>query len=285
MCANAIVDFESECLVMRIVTYNIQYGIGLDGQYDIARICDAVRDADIICFQEVTRGFIRNAGADMPAEIEGHLPNFFSSFHAATDIDMLSGFVEGHAANRRFQFGNMVLSRWPIAAVRGHLLPRTARENALNLQRGALEALIKTPDRPLRVYSIHLDHVSSVERLSQVQAVRAIADEYAQTGGAITGAQEFGLPLKEEDGGYLLLGDFNFEPGSDEYAEMTSGDVIDAAVEATGWTWVLPEDRRNTKRLDHIFANSLLSSKCHSPRIDHEAVGSDHMPVWITLSA
>ncbi|EFG9941411.1 EEP domain-containing protein, partial [Escherichia coli] len=33
---------------MKIVSYNIQYGVGLDGRYDIARIVDVVRDADVI---------------------------------------------------------------------------------------------------------------------------------------------------------------------------------------------------------------------------------------------
>ncbi|TIV23825.1 MAG: EEP domain-containing protein, partial [Mesorhizobium sp.] len=33
---------------MKIVTYNIQYGIGLDGRYDVGRIADAVRGADVI---------------------------------------------------------------------------------------------------------------------------------------------------------------------------------------------------------------------------------------------
>ena len=270
---------------MRIVTYNIQYGVGLDGKYDVARICDAVRDADIICLQEVTRGFIRNGGADMPAEIKAQLPNRFADFHPATDIDMMSGLVEGKAVNRRFQFGNMVLSRWPITAVRGHLLPRTARDGKLNLQRGVLEALIHTPDGAIRVYSIHLDHISPDERMAQVQAVRAIADGYAQTGGAITGAQEFGLPAHQDEGDYLLLGDFNFEPGSGEYAEMTSNGVVDAAADALGWTWVLPEERSHTKRLDHIFASRSLSRRCHSPRIDQDAMGSDHMPLWISVSA
>ena len=270
---------------MRVVTYNIQYGIGLDGKYDIARICDAVADADIICLQEVTCGFIRNAGADMPKEIEAQLPNLFSSFHPATDIDMMSGLVEGRAVNRRFQFGNMVLSRWPITAVRGHLLPRTARQDVLNLQRGALEALISTPDGPIRVYSIHLDHISPTERLSQVKAIRAIADGYAQTGGAITGAKEFGLPPSDGDAGYLLLGDFNFEPSSDEYEQITADGVSDVCADAPGWTWVEPEDRSKTKRLDHIFAGGSLAPKCSSPRIDQEAIGSDHMPLWISVNA
>ena len=38
---------------MRFVTYNIQYSKGRDGRFDLGRIADAVRAADVICLQEV----------------------------------------------------------------------------------------------------------------------------------------------------------------------------------------------------------------------------------------
>ena len=38
---------------MRIATYNIQYGRGKDGRFDIARVVEAVESADIIALQEV----------------------------------------------------------------------------------------------------------------------------------------------------------------------------------------------------------------------------------------
>ena len=49
-------------MTVKVVTYNIQYGVGLDGRYDLERIIDAVKDADIIAFQEVTRGFREQRG-------------------------------------------------------------------------------------------------------------------------------------------------------------------------------------------------------------------------------
>ena len=52
---------------MRLVTYNIQYGIGLDGRFDLGRIADAVRGADLIALQEVSRNNPSNGGVDMVA--------------------------------------------------------------------------------------------------------------------------------------------------------------------------------------------------------------------------
>jgi len=40
---------------MRVVTYNMRFGWGLDGRVDLERIVNSVRDADIIALQEVER--------------------------------------------------------------------------------------------------------------------------------------------------------------------------------------------------------------------------------------
>ena len=54
---------------MIFATYNIHYGVGADGKYDVPRIADAIADADVMCLQEVTRGFPDNNYADHTAEI------------------------------------------------------------------------------------------------------------------------------------------------------------------------------------------------------------------------
>ncbi len=40
---------------MKLVTYNIRYGFGLDQRIDLGRIARTVQDADIIALQEVER--------------------------------------------------------------------------------------------------------------------------------------------------------------------------------------------------------------------------------------
>ena len=273
-------------MAVSVVTYNIQYGFGLDGRYDLERIVSAIADADVICLQEVTRGFIRNGGVDMPALIGDLLPDRFWSYHGSADIDMMSGMAGGKAVNRRFQFGNMVLSRWPIRAVRHHLLPRRWRRSDLNLQRGALEAAIDTPAGSIRFYSTHFDHVDPRERLAQATALADIATDFAVTGGAVTGAGDFGLPEHDDDGHFMLLGDFNFEPGSQEYRYLVEDRGLAAVSESdTGWSWRDPGGVKADQRLDHVFASAELAARVSGARIDRAATGSDHMPVWVTVSA
>ncbi|MGO7719026.1 endonuclease/exonuclease/phosphatase family protein, partial [Rhizobium johnstonii] len=62
---------------MNFASYNIQYGFGLDGIYDLARIARSLEGADVIALQEVTRGFSRNGFADMAADIAAFFPDYF----------------------------------------------------------------------------------------------------------------------------------------------------------------------------------------------------------------
>ncbi|GAB4350344.1 MAG: endonuclease/exonuclease/phosphatase family protein [Oricola sp.] len=274
-------------MTIKVVTYNIQYGIGLDGNYDLGRIADAVRDADIIAFQEVTRGFMKNGGRDMVAELEALLPDRFSVHHMPADVDFGSRIEDGKAVQVRFQFGNMIMSRWPVLSARGHLLPRSMRTSELNLQRGALEALIETPAGALRFYSVHLDHIDPDERISQIGALKEIAFSVPRTGMAVTGLGEFGFEELPQAEDFLLLGDFNLEPDLAEYRDMLSenGHLVDASARDSGWSWTDPEKKQPKKRLDYGFATPALAERVNHVEIDQGATGSDHMPVWLHIGA
>jgi len=271
-------------MAIRCVSYNIQYGVGMDGRYDLDRIVEAIGGADVIALQEVTRGAPWNGGADMVAGLGAAFPGRFAATHFPADVDFGSMVVDGRAQERRFQFGNMVISRWPLTATRGHLLPRSMRTGRLNLQRGALEAMVATPQGPIRFHSVHLDHVDIEERLAQIDALRAIALDFERDGGAITGLAEYGFPELPLPRDFLLMGDFNFAPGSREHAAMLAGGaIVEASAGAPGDSWADPRGVEPGKRLDHCFANPALAARIGDCRIDEAAMGSDHKPVWLTI--
>lgn len=285
---------------MKLVSYNIQYGIGLDGRFDLDRIAETVRSADIIALQEVTRNFARNGGADMVAGLQDRLPEHFAVYGAGMDVDMGSAVENGRAVNRRLQFGNMVLSRFPIVSSRNLLLPRSRTYDTLNLQRSALEALVTTPGGALRVYSVHLDHVSSDERLAQIRELKARALGYPLEGGAVSGAVEFAFaePPCPED--FVLMGDFNMEPESIEYRAMVGATDTDfgrkrrathpldaealfGSRPADAYSWMDMQDNGRRKHLDYCFVSASLAPRVKACRTDTEAAGSDHFPVWLDL--
>ncbi|WP_292082877.1 endonuclease/exonuclease/phosphatase family protein, partial [Mesorhizobium sp.] len=262
---------------MKLVTYNIQYGIGLDGKYDVGRIADAVRGADVIALQEVTRNNPRNGDRDMVAEIGEALPDYFVAYASNFEVNIGSRLDAGRAVTRTFQLGNMVLSKTPIHLSRNLLLPRSRSLERMNFQRGALEALIETPLGFIRFYSTHLDHRSPVERQSQIRFLRQRLLNYALEGGGLSGIPEIGLPDLPYPEAFIVMGDFNMLPGSPEYVELagrpdhefgmplTADLAVDVAqrLEVSGlFTWIdpnRPNDAGRHKCIDYVFTSASLA--------------------------
>ena len=72
--------------LVKFVTYNIRYSLGKDGAYDLERSVDAVRGADMIALQEVTRNFSQIGDADQPRRIAELLPDFYWIYQPAVDL-------------------------------------------------------------------------------------------------------------------------------------------------------------------------------------------------------
>ena len=286
---------------MKIVSYNIQYGIGLDGKYDVGRIADAVRGADVIALQEVTRNNPRNGGRDMVAEISEALPDCFAAYGSNFEVNIGSRLENGRAISTSFQLGNMVLSKTPIHLSRNLLLPRSRSLETMNFQRGALEALIETPLGFIRFYSTHLDHRSPVERQGQIRFLRQRLLNYALEGGGLSGIPEIGLPDLPYPEAFIVMGDFNMLPGSPEYVELAGRpdhefgmpltadlavDVAQRLAIADLVTWVdpdRPDDKSRHKCIDYIFTSASLAKSLQRLWSDRKAVGSDHLPLWAEL--
>ncbi len=166
---------------VRFVTYNIQYSLGKDGRYDLGRIAAAVKGADVIALQEVERYCKRSGDRDQPADLAALLPDYYWVYGPPVDMDASSKDADGKVVNRRRQFGNMLLSRWPIRSSRLHLLPKYGTLTKMNLQYGALEAVVESPAGPLRLYSLHLGYMMAAERLEQIavllERLRAAPEE------------------------------------------------------------------------------------------------------------
>ncbi|MER9892056.1 endonuclease/exonuclease/phosphatase family protein [Mesorhizobium sp. M0119] len=289
---------------MKLVTYNIHYGVGLDSRYDVGRIADAVRGADVIALQEVTRANPKNGGRDMVAELGEALPDYFAVYGSNFEADAGSRLENGRAITTTFQLGNMVLSRTPIHLSRNLLLPRSRSFEAMNFQRGALEALIETPLGPIRFYSTHLDHRSPVERLSQIRFLRQRLLNYPLEGGGLSGVAEIGLPELPCPDAFVVMGDFNMLAGSPEHVELagqpdhefgmpvTADLAVDAAARlgAAGAdlvTWVdpkRPDDASRHKCIDYIFTSASLAKSLKRLWVDRQAAGSDHLPVWLEMA-
>ena len=155
---------------MKLVTWNIQWGLGVDGVVDIQRIVDdarAVADFDTLCLQEVAAGYATlqgSRGEDQFAELAARLPGYTAVPGIAVD-------TAGPRGTRR-SFGNMTLSRYPVVQVLRLQLPWPADLAVQSMPRLLLEALVEAPFGPLRIMTTHLEYYSARQRTAQVEALR-----------------------------------------------------------------------------------------------------------------
>ena len=287
---------------MKFVTYNIQYSKGKDGRYELERIAEAVAGADVIALQEVVRNMPEVPEADQPGRLAELLPDYFWIYGPPVDVHAGERGADGRANNRRCQFGNMILSRFPILSSRLILLPRSRTYDRHNGQCGALEGAIDLPGGPLRVYCVHLNHLNGAERLAQIDALRPRLLTIPREGGALTGTEWRHLPEIPMSEDFVVMGDCNLTPGSSEYLRIVGEPdyYYGRRIVAEHWvdTWVQSgrsedegitwydesDDWQSGLRLDYGFVSAGLADKVKDTCIDDQAPGSDHQPYWFELA-
>ena len=118
---------------MEVISYNIQFGRGLDGRFDLERICDSIKGAEIICLQEVEASWQRSGNIDQAQAISELLPEYYAVYGSSFDVDNSYKADDGKVVNRRRQHGDMLLSRWPILSSRCFNLPKTHHNDKFNM--------------------------------------------------------------------------------------------------------------------------------------------------------
>jgi len=202
---------------MKIVTYNIQFGLGKDGCFDLQRIADAVDGADIIALQEVERHWQRSGNVDQAAQLGEVLSQYYWVYGPHFDVDASTPQPDGRINNLRRQFGNMILSKTPILSTRLFPLPKLDLPVIHNMIAGVVEAVVDLyAGGALRIYNAHLGARSQRDRVAQIIALRDTIRRAPAEGGAWTGAHA--NPLWRENAtphpmpeAFVLLGDFNLE--------------------------------------------------------------------------
>jgi endonuclease/exonuclease/phosphatase family metal-dependent hydrolase len=289
-------------MVLRFATYNIQYGVGQDGCYNLARIIEAVEGLDIICLQEVTTNW-RLCNHDNQPHLLSQALNLYGVYAPAYELGASRRGPDGKISNARRGFGNMVLSRWPIVYSRPHALPRPWTEvppefhPSVDFPRTALEVVIDIDGRFLRVISVHLSQLPGAQRQAQIvelqRLVQRLPDEALlwEDDPRIQAWSE-DLAAPEVPCTTLLSGDFNFEPESAEYTNMSVPLAGEGPALLDAW---VASDRRDgngrscletdgrLSRLDYLFVTPDLKGKLRSASVDQAIKASDHFPVTFTI--
>ena len=282
---------------MKLLSWNIQWGRGMDGRVDLARILGTIRalgDFDVVCLQEVAvnfPGLPGSRGEDGFAELAAGLDGYTAIFGAATDVP------DGRGGRSRF--GNAIFSRRPVGQVWRHLLPWPAELNAPSMQRVLVEAVIDADIGPVRVMTTHLEYYSLRQRTLQVDAIRRLHAEAC--------AMSVRNPLAEEAGGSfevfprpaaaILCGDMNFPAaaperrqllapfGGGEPAFRDAWEVLHPGEPHAPTVGIHPVDFVDRPEcFDFVFMTEGLSGRLRAHGIDSATEASDHQPVWVELA-
>jgi endonuclease/exonuclease/phosphatase family metal-dependent hydrolase len=279
---------------VKLITWNIQWGRGIDGRVDLERIVGHARsmaDFDVICMQEVADNFPGlegNDDRDQFAELARLLPGH----------TMAAGFGVDNAgdAGRRRRFGNVIFSRYSVASVRRHALPWPADPGKETMSRVAVEATLQAPMGPLRVTTTHLEYYSDVQRRAQVLRLRTLHDEACQRAAHPGAATAEGGPFDAtpQAASAILAGDFNFPPENPAYAEIQhalagGGPAYrDAWPLAHGHAPHTPTFCVHSKGYsktpyccDFVFVSAEAARRVRDVQVDSDTLYSDHQPVLL----
>lgn len=242
---------------VKLMTYNIHHGRGLDGKYDLARIADVIRgiSPDVVALQEIEQHRWRTGGDDQPALLAEQLGMYYAFARIRTDCLPDN--------NHKAAYGNAILSRYPIVAEEQFCL----RYSDTVEPRGCLHATLDVEGRPLHVFCVHLG-LRFRERHFQVE--RLLSEE-------VVNSPKFGKGPK------VLLGDFN------NWWPVKSAKLVDQYF--SNACIVSGRRRHGTFNrvfdvlcLDYIFASRDLQVLNFEVVRDGLArVASDHRPVVCTV--
>jgi endonuclease/exonuclease/phosphatase family metal-dependent hydrolase len=231
---------------LRVMTYNIHVGVGMDKKLDLPRIAGVInaQHPDLVGLQEVDRGVTRTQGIDEIAELA-----------KLTRMDYAFAF------NLRYQggqYGVAILSRFPIRAT-DHRLYQNTREAE---RRGFIRAEVSVHGRLLNFVTTHLD--------------------YQYDDGRLFEAQQLLSALRDVKGPLIVVGDFNDIPAGRAYQLMRCqfGDAwIESRSTEEGFSY--PADKP-AKRIDYIFFRSTDRARTKRAWIINTPA-SDHVPVVADL--
>lgn len=240
---------------LRVATYNIHAGAGMDNVFDLDRQAAELRalDADVIGLQEVDVHWdTRSQWRDVAGELAERL-HMRVSFAPIYSLDPTTP-----GAPRR-EFGVAVLSRYRIVSAENHEITRLSTQDPDPVPApapGFGEVVVRVKGMPVHVYVTHLDYRGDPSvRIAQVADTRRV--------------------MAEDEGRKVLLGDFNAEPGAPELAPLWE-ELADADPGAPTYPALNP-----VKRIDFV-AVSKDGVRVRDAAVA-ETLASDHRPVVADL--
>ena len=231
---------------LRVATWNIKHGLGMDGQLDLERIAATIEtfDADIVALQEVDENVRRSGRVDQAAWLGDRL-----GMHAA-----FGSFMDYQGG----RYGLAILSRFPIdSSVPWRLSDGHEPRVALAI------GVTPSAGNPISVVCVHFDWVDD-------------------DGFRFTQATETMDRLLDLDTPWIVLGDFNDTPQSRTMRTFRARGRD--AVKPAGSRATFPADDPRVE-IDFILTGPGDRWRTGDVEVVPESTASDHRPVIAVLSS
>lgn len=229
---------------VRFMTYNIRSARGMDGRLNLERIARVIRaeNPDIVALQEVDFNRPRTRRQDQALELASLL-GYHHAFEAARSWP-------------GSEYGNALLSRFPLVDCRRICLPKPARMPVE--ARCLMQCVVESPEGLLSVWNTHLGLLAG-ERRAQVELLVRHLEENSS------------LPV-------VLCGDFNARPQAKELKGI--GLHLARVPSQRTFPGILP-----VIHLDHVFHSRHLEVvKSFVPKSLLARSASDHLPLIVDLN-
>jgi endonuclease/exonuclease/phosphatase family metal-dependent hydrolase len=240
--------------ILRVMTWNIHHGEGLDKKVDVGRIAKLIlsEKPDVVALQEIDRGVERSGTIDIITRL-ADLTDMTYAF--GKTIDYQGG-----------DYGNAFLTRFPILEERNHLY----RMIQPGEQRGILQLVLDVRGEEVLVANTHLEsRTDDTARFAAVQELPALLRSFAPR------------PA-------IVCGDFNDVPGSRVIEELRKnfGDSWEQAASGSGFTF---PSNAPVKRIDYVVFRHNAAPDSSSSGIVLRPVSarvlrtdaSDHLPLLV----
>lgn len=231
---------------LRVMTYNIHVGVGMDKKLDLERIADVIENehVELVGLQEVDRFVKRTELRDEVLELVKLTGMEYAFAH---NLDYQGG-----------QYGVAILSRFPIQKI-DHRKYENVREAE---RRGMLRVEVKVDNRIVNFVTTHLDYQYQDGRNFETEQMLKF--------------------LRNVKGPLIVTGDLNDETSGEAYKLMlTRFQDAWTAAPAGDLGLSYPADKPS-KRIDYIFtrtADRIRVTKAWTVN----SLASDHLPVVADL--
>ncbi len=235
---------EAERKTIKVMSYNIHYGDGMDKKRDLPRIARVIREhaPDLVGLQEIGNEAM------------------------ATELGRLTGMavVFGPSKGSNTAYGDAILSRHPFKWVANHAIPSASSSRYQAMAVDVDLSAVLGAGHKARLINTHFDWLDTIgSREARLASVRLIEKAFCT---------DANLPV-------ILTGDLNAMPSSEPMQRLRDAGWSQGTPSRSLFSIGSPPDRQ----IDYVLIKPTQGWIVHRTYIADEPIASDHRPIIMTL--